>query len=154
MQDTNTWLATQLAEIETKAQSFTSAERDKYNIDYLKNAIQIVPTKITVATELEQFKTTIEALLLLPISRNEKGKLEGKAFFKSINELKISVQKQYNLVSKGYYVAIYLPLGVAIGLPFGLMFKNLALGLPIGLGIGLAIGNALDQKAKKEGRVI
>lgn len=154
MQDTTAWSTHQLAELENKSQSLSEAERETYHMAYLEKVIQKVPAKIATATELTQFQVTIENILALPLIRNEKGKLEGKAFLKAVNELKIHIQKQYNLVSKGYYVAIYMPLGVAIGLPFGLIFKNIALGLPIGIGIGLAIGGALDQKAKKEGRVL
>jgi hypothetical protein len=154
MQDTTTWATKQLAELETKGQILTESEKKTYHIEVLINIINKVPNKIVEATELDRFKANIESLLTLFPVKTEKNKFVDKAYLKAVNELKIESQKKYNLVVKGYYIAIFLPLGVAIGLPFGLMFKNIALGLPIGLCIGIAIGTALDQKAQKEGRII
>lgn len=154
MQDTTTWAAKLLVELETKAQTLTESQKKTYHIEVLINIINKVPNKIVEATELDRFKTNIESLLVLFPVKSENNKFVDKDYLKALNELKIELQKKYNLVVKGYYIAVFLPLGVAIGLPFGLMFKNIALGLPIGLCIGIAIGTALDQKAQKEGRII
>lgn len=154
MQDTTSWSAIQLAQLESKAQTLTESEKKTYHIEAITNMINKVPNKIVEETELDRFKANIESLLILFPVKGENNKFVDKAYLKAVNELKIELQKKYNLVVKGYYIAVFLPLGVAIGLPFGLMFKNIALGLPIGLCIGIAIGTALDQKAQKEGRII
>lgn len=154
MENQQIWSSVQLADLENKSKMLTVAERKTFHVDFVKNAIDKVPSKIVDETELVQFRTDIELLLTLFPVRDERGKLIGKTYHKAITELKISLQKKYNLVSAGYYIAIFLPLGIAIGMPFGLMMKNIALGIPIGLAIGVAIGSALDQKAKKEGRII
>ncbi|MFY0672320.1 MAG: hypothetical protein JXQ87_02890 [Bacteroidia bacterium] len=47
--------------------------------------------------------------------------------------------------------------GMPLGMIFGFALDNLAflgIGLPIGMAIGMAIGADLDNKAKKEGRVL
>ncbi len=78
---------------------------------------------------------------------------------KEYNEVKNKIishlQKEHKLVTKDYYIGIYMSLGITFGLIFGLsVFDNIALGLPIGLSIGLAIGTAKDEEAKKKGLVI
>lgn len=154
MQDIETWKSAQLAVLATKTQLLTTKEAKTYHVDFIGNAIRKVPSKITEEVDLAHFQSKLEATLTLFPVKNENNKFIDKAYLKAVSELKIELQKKHNLVSEGYFIAIFLPLGVAIGLPFGVVFKNIALGLPIGLGIGLAIGASLDQKAKKEGRII
>ncbi|KGP72839.1 hypothetical protein [Pontibacillus yanchengensis] len=65
------------------------------------------------------------------------------------------MQKEHKLVTKGYYMSVFISIGTGLGLVFGsLLFDQLALGLPIGFMLGIAIGAGLDEDAKKKGNVI
>jgi hypothetical protein len=65
------------------------------------------------------------------------------------------LQKKHNLVTEGYYLAIFMSIGLSLGVSFGLtIFDNIGLGIPIGMGIGVAIGAGLEADAKKKGRTI
>ncbi|MFB9861767.1 hypothetical protein [Rufibacter immobilis] len=141
-------------EIDTRTQSYTEQELKNYSVPTLRNLIAKLPTQEASAQQREVLQGNIEAIvMLLPMIPNTKDEAFG-LLQKRINALKKLVREQYKLVSKGYYSAIWLPLGIGIGLPWGAMFKNIALGIPIGVGIGLGIGGYLDRKAEKEGRVI
>jgi F0F1-type ATP synthase assembly protein I len=65
------------------------------------------------------------------------------------------LQKEHKLVTSGYYLSIYMTMGMSLGVVFGLLiFDNIGLALPIGFGIGLAIGAGLDAEAEKKGMVL
>lgn len=90
----------------------------------------------------------------------EKGKPVDKSDFegyqKKISDSISHLQKEHKLVREGYYMSVYMPLGMSVGLVFGLAIfeNNIALGLPMGMCIGIAIGSGLDADAKKKGRTI
>ena len=72
-----------------------------------------------------------------------------------INNMCDHLQKEHKLVTKNYYLSIYLSMGAGIGVVFGLLlFDNIGMGLPIGFGIGIAIGAGLDADAEKKGLVL
>ncbi|MFA1819702.1 hypothetical protein ACDX78_05805 [Virgibacillus oceani] len=72
-----------------------------------------------------------------------------------IDDISAHLQKEHKLVTKGYYLSIYISMGAGIGVVLGLLvFDNIGLGLPIGFGIGVAIGAGLDADAEKKGMVL
>lgn len=151
---TTAWQTAQLLILREKTQSFKELELKTWSIDYVKRAIEMVPEKITLAQDLEEFKAKTEELILALPVQQENGKLKGDAYKKLITSYNTYIRTKYNMIAKGHYVAVWLPLGVALGIPFGLPFKNIALGIPIGLGIGGAISMILESKAAKENRVL
>lgn len=56
------------------------------------------------------------------------------------------------LKPKGYYIFLGTILGLPFGIALSLALNNLAFA-GIGVGIGLPIGVALEEQAKKEGRL-
>lgn len=65
------------------------------------------------------------------------------------------LQKNHKLLPDGYYLSLFISVGMSIGVMFGLtIFDNIALGLPIGMCMGIAIGSGLDADAKKNGKTI
>lgn len=73
-----------------------------------------------------------------------------------------SIQKEYKLVTPGYYQTLWMSLGMAMfGIPFGTMIFAItgnvifiAIGIPIGMSIGTFVGMLLDKKAMAEGRAL
>jgi len=154
MEDNALWIKTQLDLLAQKTQDLSELEKKTFSESYLIGAINRVPELAKSIENLTAFKADVEELITLFPLRNEKGKFDAIPYQKKMGTFKSSLQKKYKLVSKDYYISIWLPMGIALGLPYGLMFKNLTLGIPIGLGIGVAIGASLDRKAAKENRVI
>ncbi len=86
---------------------------------------------------------------------NNQGEIDDKIHKQTINQMVSHLEKKHNLISEGYYISIFLSIGICLGMVFGLtIFDDIALGLPIGLGIGIAIGTGLDADAKKKGKTI
>ena len=81
-------------------------------------------------------------------------KEKRKGYFKAISNITKHLQKYHKLVAEGYYIGIGVAIGVGIGTVIGTVFENSGIGTGIGTAIGLAIGAYLDNKAKKEDRVI
>jgi len=89
---------------------------------------------------------------------NNNGQVD-EAKIKSLNHLLQVVishlESVHKLVPEGYYMSIFLSLGMCVGLVFGLaIFDNIAICLPLGLCLGICTGSALDADAKKKGKVI
>ena len=82
------------------------------------------------------------------------NKEKRKSYFKTINNITKHLQKQHKLVNEGYYMGIGIAIGVGIGAALGAALGNPGIGPAIGIALGVAIGKYLDNKAKKEGRVI
>lgn len=151
---TTAWQTAQLLTIAQSTSSFTETELKVWSLEYVKGAIELVPSRIKNEQDLSDFKVKTEALIAELPQRDDKGKLKSKAYQKLIPDYNSYIKKKFNMIPKGHHLAIWLPMGIAIGLPFGLPLKNIAMGIPIGLAIGALIGTILDNKAKKEGNVI
>lgn len=152
MENQETWSNEQLQHLKEKTTGLVEPHLKNYGIDFIKNAIQLMPQKINNEFDWEEFKLATNKLIN-ELPAGDKADKEGqKAYQKSLAAYKQLLMKKYNMVPQGYYMMVWMPLGIAIGMPFGLIFKNIALGIPIGIGLGLAIGAVLDRKAKKENR--
>jgi len=72
-----------------------------------------------------------------------------------IDNISDHLQKAHKLVTSGYYLSIYMTMGMSLGVVFGLLiFDNIAIWLPLGFGVGIAIGAAIDADAEKKGMVL
>jgi hypothetical protein len=147
------WIETQIQNLDSKTKGYTEKEKTKIGYSYIKSALYIVPEKITDDTNLQEFKAKIEYLIdSLPIKKDG-SKVEYGTYSSALSSFKNEIKKKYNIVSKGTYINQGV-LGMPVGLLLGLMFDNIVFGLLIGLTIGLIIGSVLENKAKKENRLL
>jgi hypothetical protein len=141
--------------IEEKTASFDETLHKKVETAYVKRLLDKMATHSASPEALQDFQQQMEAFVaVIPTSEGFNDKTLRKDFYKKKNIIKNTATSKHKLVSKGYYMSIWIALGMALGMPWGVAFGNIALGLPIGLAIGLAIGTSLDRKAAKEGRVV
>ena len=82
------------------------------------------------------------------------NKENRKSYLKQIKSLVKHLQKEHKLVTEGQYMAMLSGIGPVLGIAIGAALGNPSIGVAIGVAIGLAIGRYMDNKAKKEGRVI
>lgn len=154
MENVQQWTDEQSSLLEQKAERLNAPHRKLMGIDFIKGALRLMPEKIQDSIDWEEFKlNTAKLISELPPDYGRRDPMV-KAYQKNLSLYKHYLTNKYNVVAKGHYIGIWLPLGISIGLPFGLIFKNLALGIPIGLSIGATIGSYLNAKAQKENRVI
>lgn len=146
------WIEEQLQILQIKAANLKEPYLKNNGFEVIKGALGLMPTKINNHPDWEEFKGLTSKLIEDFPLIDKPEKEQQKAYQLTLSTYKQFLLKKYQVVPKGYYVLVWMPLGIGIGLPFGLLFKNIALGIPIGLGIGLAIGSVMDNKAKKENR--
>ncbi len=60
----------------------------------------------------------------------------------------------HNIFTKGFFVTIYMPVGIAIGFLIGSIINQIALGFTIGIALGLIVGVVIDAVARKNGFII
>lgn len=146
------WSKEQLQLLNEKAAGLVEPHLKNNGVEFIKNAIQLIPQKINNPIDWQEFQLATAKLIEEFPSENKMDKFAQKAYQVHLSTYKQLLLKKYQVVPQGYYMLVWMPLGIAIGLPFGLIFKNIALGIPIGIGLGLAIGGFLDLKAKRENR--
>lgn len=152
MEDQENWSKEQLQLLNEKSAGLMEPHLKNNGVDLIRKAIQLMAQRINNPIDWEEFKlATAKLINEFPLG-DEADKAAQKAYQVHLSVYKQSLLKKYNLVPQGYYMLVWMPLGIGIGLPFGLIFKNIALGIPIGIGLGLAIGAILDLKAKRENR--
>ncbi len=64
------------------------------------------------------------------------------------------LRTKHNVVTKGFFVSIYLPVGIAFGFLIGSIINNLVVGFAVGIAVGLIVGAVIDTIARKNGFVI
>ncbi|MHA7058186.1 hypothetical protein ACWGOQ_0013270 [Aquimarina sp. M1] len=115
----------------------------------------------------EQLETIEEKLSAFGVDVSRESR--KKYFKKTLKEFSDFIKKELSLISDKYYMtlgmSIGMCLGMSLGMTFGVVFGfesnvskgliyGMTFGMQIGLAIGLAIGAAMDNKAKKEGKVL
>ena len=130
----------------------------KYKLDLLLRIAGRVDTFSAACSECQAFQPEIKRLVQdlnnfaqLP---KQVAKEERKSYFRRVNDFVKHLQKQHKLVTEGYYMGIGIAIGLAVSAGIGTALGNPGVGTGIGIALGLAIGKYLDNKAKKEGRVI
>lgn len=90
--------------------------------------------------------------------KGKQGKFDKKDFKENstkIYKMISHLQNKHKLVTEGYYMSIFMCLGMSIGIVFGLaIFKNIDIGMPMGICFGTLLGICLDADAKKKGKII
>ncbi len=149
------WKEKAIRTIEEKTAAFSEALHKKVETNYLKKLIEKMATHASSPETLATFQQQMDELIAaIPSVAGFEDKTIRRDFLKKKAKIKNIAVSKHKLVSKGYYIGLWMALGVALGMPWGVAFGNIALGLPIGLAVGLAIGSSLDAKAAKEGRVV
>ena len=130
----------------------------KYKLDLLLRIAGRVDVFSAACSECQAFQPEIKRLVQdlnnfaqLP---KQVAKEERKRYFRQISDMVKHLQKQHKLVTEGYYMGIGIAIGMAVSAGIGTALGNPGAGTGIGIALGLVIGKYLDNKAKKEGRVI
>ena len=127
-----------------------------------KSELKVYDDFIQTLTKLDERDLSTENIISieseldnLNLKTNNENK--KKYFSKALNSFKEYLKKEFSLISKGYYTAIGMSLGMCFGVSLGIPILK-GIGTPIGLVsgmlIGLVIGAIMDTRAEKEGRVL
>jgi hypothetical protein len=73
---------------------------------------------------------------------------------KTQNKALSHLRSVHKIVQEKYYTNSFMALGIAIGLSYGMLISSFPIGMSLGLGIGLALGSSMDEKARKEKRIL
>ena len=129
-------------------------ESKKYKLDLLLRIAGRVDSFFPRCGECQIFQQDITQLTQDLGYLAQWSKEKRKGYFKKLNNITKHLQKHHKLVAEGHYIGIGIAIGVAIGAGIGTALGKPGLGPGIGIALGLAIGAYLDNKAKKEDRVI
>ncbi|WP_129717447.1 hypothetical protein [Pedobacter sp. SYP-B3415] len=151
---TEQWISEQRTLLKLKAETLAVAEQKKYGYRFVSNSLEFVAIgKALQGAELDEFKASAaNVIAAFPAAGADAA--SRKTYHSALSTYKGMLLKRHKIVPEGYYLAIWMPLGIAIGLPYGILFKNLAIGVALGPAIGLMIGGFLNANAKKKGLII
>lgn len=154
MTNDQSWQDQTLAALEKKTEGITEKSRKKYATAYISSAIQKVPVKIQSEEELTEFKRNTEELVASIPEPSVFSIPAEKKYLAELSGYKGILMKKFKMVPEGYYIAVFLPIGLCIGTSLGVATKNIGLGMPLGMLFGLVLGAAMNAKAKKEGKIL
>lgn len=142
-----------LSKIEQKKLDISSKKIKYYNLEMLCRIISRLTSFNAECTECSECLSSLEKYI--DGIKENADKQTDKLYQVFLNKMISHLQAKHKLVNDGYYMSIYMPLGLVFGPALSIIFENMnGIGIGIGLCIGVAIGASLDAKAKKEGRVI
>ncbi len=142
-------------EINSYKDTLSKKDYKKYKLDLLLRIAGRVDGFSSVCGECQMFQSEITGLVqnlanLLQMPNKE----SRKSYFKTINGITKHLQKQHKLATEGQYMGIAMIISGGAGTALGTALDNSGIGTAIGIAIGLGVGRYLDDKAKKEGRII
>ena len=161
------WYNKIVKEIASYKDRLTEKEQKKYKLDLLLRVAGRVDRFSSMCGQCQLFQQDITQLSRDLWETSLMSRDQQKNFPKKIKSIVKHLQKEHKLVTEGYYSGMWGGIGTAIGVALGTAMgstaigialgagtDNVGIGIPIGIGIGIAVGRYLDNKAKKEGRVI
>jgi hypothetical protein len=133
------------------------SEKDyrKYRLNLLNGLAQRVDELSPACKHCYFFKQAISTLAqnasnLIPLADKDGMKAHLLTITIIINHLK----KQHKLVEESHFTNLLYPLGAAMGAVLGIFMPHIVIGILAGAVIGIVVGVVLDNKAKKENRII
>ena len=149
------WYDGIVKEINLHKDILSQKDAKKYKLDVLLRVAKRVDSLSSGCGQCQMLQPEITTLTQeLGYIAQTPNKETRKSYFKTINTIIKHLQKQHKLVTEGHYMGIGIAIGVGIGAALSAALGNPGIGPAIGIALGLAIGRYLDNKAKKEGRVI
>ena len=151
------WYNDTAKEINSYKDAFSNKDAKKYKLDLLLRVAKRVDDFYSYCGECQLLQTEIAKLtqdLSYLLQMPNPNKEDRKSYFKTINNIVKHLQKQHKLVSEGYYMGIGIAIGMGIAAAIGAALGNPGAATGIGIALGLVIGRYLNNKAKKEGRII
>jgi len=136
-------------------ESLQSQANKKSEIKVYSDFIAILSNLKNRELKDEQYQSIKKELDSLKLKSNPNNK--KRYYAKKLNEFKTYLEKEFSLVSEGYYTTIGTGIGMSLGVAIGASFgesTGIALGISIGMLIGLAIGRKKDAEAEKQGLVL
>ncbi len=142
-------------EFENLVQQFEEKKKEKLELPKLLRLIEKLEEK-----QLENENIAAKFLSLKEVleKAKENYKINKSIFARDFRALSEYIRKEYGLVSKGFYTAVYMSLGMAIGTGIGVAFMStntvfFVIGIGAGLAIGSGVGAQKDKQAKEKGIV-
>ena len=155
METHSNWYNRIIKKISSYKDTLSKKDYKKYKLDLLMRVARRVDGFSAYCGQCQLFQQDITGLTTeLGLLTQMPSKEGVKSYSKKISSMVKHLQKQHKLVSEGHYMGIGAGMGVAIGTALGAAMDNTGAGTGIGTTIGIAVGSYLDNKAKKEDRII
>jgi len=103
--------------------------------------------------EIQSIETFLSQLELTILPKNNR-----KYFKKKLNAFKEYLKEEFSLISKGYYAALGIGIGMTFGISIGAAFfqvgSGVSIGMMFGMFLGMIVGRYMDSEAEKANRVL
>ncbi len=154
MEIDNNWYNDVVKEIDKHKGRFTKGDYKKYKLDLLLRVARRVASFSVDCSECQNLQIEIKKLAENLDNLIQSSKEERKIYFITIDNVIKHLQKHHELIVEEENIGIWVTIGIVIGAALGNLLDNIGAGIAFGIVIGGAIGFYLDDKAKKDGKVI
>jgi hypothetical protein len=122
-------------------------EIKKKKLDLLQRLIERVQQYENSCSICSNYDTVIDSIM-------DKLEDNDSSYLHDINVIRVHMIKTHKLLEEGYHIAIFLILGVLVGVITGLISNNYSMFLALGIASGVAMGTIVENKAKKENKIL
>ena len=150
----NNWYNDIVKEIDKHKGRSTRRDYKKYKLDLLLRVAKRVASFSVDCSECQNSQIEIKKRAENLDNLVQSSKEERKSYFRTIDNAIKHLQEHHKLIVEDQNLGIWFIIGLLIGVALGSSLDNTGTGIGIGIVIGLAIGAYLDDKAKKDGKVI
>ena len=155
MEARSNWYNRTVKEINLHKDTLSKKDSKKYKLDLLLRIVRRVDDFSSYCGECQTFQGEITRLIAdLGNLIQLPGKESHRSYNKAINSIVKHLQKHHKLVTEGQNIGIWMAIGVGIGTAIGAALDNPGIGTAIGVAIAVTIGKYMENKAKKEGKII
>jgi len=122
-------------------------EIKKKKLDLLQRLIERVDQYENSCSVCSNYDTVIDSIM-------DKLEDNDSSYIHDINIIRVHMIRTHKLLEEGYNIAIFLILGVLVGVITGLISNNYSMFLALGIASGVAIGTIVENKAKKDNKIL
>ncbi len=143
-----------IKEIDKYKSRFTKRDYKKYKLDLLLRVAKRVAGFSVDCSECQNLQIEIKKLAENLDKLIQSSKEERKIYFRTVDNVIKHLQEHHKLIVEEENIGIWITMGIVIGIALGNLLNNIGAGIAFGIVIGGAIGSYLDDKARKDGKVI
>jgi hypothetical protein len=125
---------------------------NRFKVNFLKRVVKRVEEYSQAGcSECENYKVEVSRLISMLVDERNQEQPDFPTYEATLKQITKHLEKEHHLIEAGANMIKWLIIGLVSGAAFLSQYGG---SVGIGLSLGIIIGTILDNKAKKEGKVI
>ncbi len=141
-----------IAEISRIKSTLQPESIKKHKVNILNEIIHKLDKNANECEECNKLITNFRAEVLNHLKSIDN--IKQSSYENNVKNILSHLRVKHYVVTKGFFISIYVPVGIGVGFLVGSFLNNLIVGFAIGIAGGLIAGTIIESVAKKNGLLI